>query len=135
MTDPVTDAAARQAQEDPFLRACVRCMLWSENDESDPETGGSPLDDNYWFEDVHATAVLRLAKDCQQFQTECAEDLLGLDEEQCGHDFWLSRNGHGAGFFDRDLGDRGDRLQEAAERFGNLTPYVAEGTIYFLEVQ
>lgn len=24
-----------------------------------------------------------------------------LSDEQAGHDFWLSRNGHGSGFFDR----------------------------------
>lgn len=31
-------------------------------------------------------------------------------EARAGHDLWLTRNGHGAGFWDRDLGELGDRL-------------------------
>lgn len=38
--------------------------------------------------------------------------------ECAGHDFALSRNGHGAGFFDRGMGELGDRLQDAARVYG-----------------
>jgi hypothetical protein len=42
--------------------------------------------------------------------------------EQAGHDFWLSRNGHGTGFWDRDSSYYGDHvrdwLQRKAEQFG-----------------
>jgi hypothetical protein len=34
--------------------------------------------------------------------------------EQAGHDFWLSRNGHGTGFFDRDYPEA-ELLQKLAE--------------------
>lgn len=33
-------------------------------------------------------------------------------EAQFGHDYWLTRNGHGAGFWDRGLGEVGDKLSE-----------------------
>lgn len=37
-----------------------------------------------------------------------------------GHDMTLTRNGHGAGFWDRGLGDIGDVLTEWAEHLGTL---------------
>lgn len=53
--------------------------------------------------------------------------------ELAGHDFWLTRNGHGAGFRDRELGELGDRLTKAAQAFGSAddhTPYDrGDGTV------
>jgi len=36
-------------------------------------------------------------------------------EAQAGHDFWLTRNGHGAGFWDGDWPETGDALTEASK--------------------
>jgi hypothetical protein len=49
-----------------------------------------------------------------------------------GHDFWLTRNGHGAGFWDGDLSeDVGNALTEAAKKFGECHLYVGDdGQIY-----
>jgi len=46
--------------------------------------------------------------------------------EQAGIDFWLSRNGHGSGFFDKtDFYNDGcaERFQKIAESFGSVTPF------------
>ena len=47
--------------------------------------------------------------------------------EQAGHDFWLSRNRHGAGFWDRDrtyyTEHVRDWLQRKAEQFGESDVY------------
>ena len=52
-------------------------------------------------------------------------------EDRAGHDFWLTRNGHGAGFWDRGLGDLGRRLSDAAEVYGSVDLYPGEdGRIY-----
>jgi hypothetical protein len=42
----------------------------------------------------------------------------GQDEEQNGHDLHLTAQGHGVGFWDRGLGELGERLTEAARKFG-----------------
>ena len=48
-----------------------------------------------------------------------------------GHDFWLTRCGHGAGFWDRGVGETGERLTKAAEKFGNVDLCVGDdGKIY-----
>ena len=41
---------------------------------------------------------------CRDFENACATleiDLRDYPAEQVGHDLWLTRNGHGAGFWDR----------------------------------
>jgi hypothetical protein len=49
-----------------------------------------------------------------------------------GHDFWLTRNGHGAGFWDGDWPkEAGDRLTKACEEFGEFDLYIGDdGMIY-----
>ena len=47
-----------------------------------------------------------------------------------GHDLWLTRNGHGAGFWDRGLDDLGERLSAAARSLGEAYSYIdAEGVV------
>ena len=42
------------------------------------------------------------------------------------HDFWLTRNGHGTGFWDGDYPETGDRLTELAKKFGECNLYVTD---------
>ena len=113
---------------DTFTTAYLTCALWSTNDESTPQ-GGKPLDTNYGIEDVAPDTLAQMAADCRAFQEENQTDIandLGL----AGHDFWLTRNGHGAGFWDGDWAN-GDRLTEASKRFGEFDLYVGDdGLIY-----
>lgn len=48
--------------------------------------------------------------------------------EQHGHDFALTRNGHGAGFWDRGYGAVGDRLTEAAQAYGEHSVLTDDGS-------
>ena len=53
-------------------------------------------------------------------------------EELFGHDFLLTRSGHGAGFWDRGLGPIGDRLSDEAHHFGETNLYRGDdGLLYF----
>jgi hypothetical protein len=69
-------------------------------------------------------AVAQAIAICHDFQTANADalgiyyDLSGRDEASAGHDFFLSRNGHGAGFFDRGREPVFDQLQDAARHYG-----------------
>jgi len=51
----------------------------------------------------------------------------GQSAEQCGHDLWLTRNGHGVGFWDRgyDLAI-GDALTRAAHLAGARDLYLGD---------
>ena len=48
----------------------------------------------------------------------------GIGWEQLGHDLWLTRNGHGAGFWDRGLGALGERLTETAKAMSEAYSFV-----------
>lgn len=106
-----------------FAEAYMDCALWSSMDED-----GNPLDDGRDLNDIHSDAQDQIRKECDDF-IDYASELLEeseLDPEQAGHDFWLTRNGHGAGFWDRGLGEVGDALSRAAKTFGSSDLYVGD---------
>ena len=96
----------------------TQCAAWSSTDEN-----GEPLD-SYQFSD---NAEKKMREDLDKFIEHCytlpnnvlIEYLkIGGTPEQFAHDFWLTRNGHGAGFWDRGLGEIGDILTKASKTFG-----------------
>lgn len=63
-----------------------------------------------------------------------AEKLLeetGASDSQHGHDFWLTRNRHGTGFWDRGYGPVGKELTEISHRFGEVEVYPHRGRLHF----
>jgi hypothetical protein len=115
---------------DTFLDAYVECALWSSMDESD-DRGGEPMDANYTADDIGPATLKEMRNDCQAFMTANRADI-GDRFEQAGHDYWMTRNGHGAGFWDGDWSDEaGKRLTEAAHADGSYDLYVGDdGVIY-----
>jgi len=133
-----SDAYTRHANErlalysklDPFTRAYLECALWSSTDESTSQ-GGEPMDANYSIEDIEPATIDHAIDECKRFQ-EQAGDLIVPDLGRAGHDFWLTRNGHGAGFWDGDWPEEdGDKLTELSKQFGEYHLYVSYlGSIY-----
>lgn len=85
-----------------------------------------------------AEASLQIALDCRAFieanreSLEQAAAVPGYSWSHAGHDFWLTRAGHGAGFWDGDIGDIGDRLTDASKAAGEVWPYIGDdGLIHF----
>ena len=115
-----------------FLEAYIIAALWSTNDESN-EAGGYPLDQTYGIEDLAPKTLAKMEADCTKFQAD-NKDLLEaskMDDEQAGHDFWLTRCGHGAGYWDRGLEEVGDQLTAACDKWGSVDLYVGDdGRIY-----
>jgi len=136
MTHPA-DAFPRLYGE--FRDAYVAAMLWSSNDESTPE-GGEPFDANYSESDLAPEAIETIETDCRAFFA-AHSDLFtpehclrrnSTEEAQAGHDFWLTRNHHGSGFWDGDWAEPAAQiLTDAAHAFGELNPYLGDdGRIY-----
>lgn len=46
-----------------------------------------------------------------------------MTPDQIGRDFWLTRNGHGVGFWDRGFGELGEKLSNVAKYFGECYAY------------
>jgi hypothetical protein len=113
-----------------FTDAYLETALWSSTDESD-ESGGQPLDDNYSIDDIEPGVREKLEEEALAF-LEANEDDIGDELEQAGHDFWLTRNGHGAGFWDGDWPEpAATRLTDASKVYGGVDLYVGDdGQIY-----
>lgn len=83
-------------------------------------------------------AIKKAKEDCADFQKanatdlELYQELRGKGLEYAGHDFYLSRCGHGAGFFDRDDDPVFNRLQAAAKVYNSVYHEVYHGWIYEL---
>ena len=125
---------------DEFTHGYKVAALWSSTDMDSDE----PLDqldpEPEWSEE----ALKKIKEDCEKFCEEQESDLIDYMLERvydpshgpvighAGHDFWLTRCGHGVGFWDRDLDELGDRLTEACEPYGNLDPYVGDDGLLYL---
>lgn len=72
---------------------------------------------------------------CDEFRALVADaelDVSALTDDQMGVDLWLTRNGHGAGFWDRGLGELGDKLTDLAHSMGGHESYEGDDhMIYF----
>jgi hypothetical protein len=113
---------------DKFTTAYIECALWCSTDNSD-DSGGEPLDKNYGIGDIASATLERMAKDCKAFQEENRGvlDACGLSLEQQGHNFWLTRNGHGTGFWDRGLPeDISKTLSDASRAYGSFDLYIGD---------
>ena len=109
-----------------FTTAYLECALWSSTDDE-----GNPLDDNFGIEDISEGSIQEATADCDAFQADNALLLEGMSDEQAGHDFWLTRNRHVAGFWDRGLGETGRKLTDSAHSYGSSDPMVEnDGKIY-----
>lgn len=99
------------------------CALWSSI-----EDNGDPLDANYDIQDIAPDTFAKMREDIKDFVKANRSDLIasGQDDAQIGHDFWLTRNRHGAGFWDRGLGAVGSRLTDASHVYGEVYLYVGD---------
>jgi hypothetical protein len=80
--------------------------------------------------DLTIEAIDQMFKDWSSFASLNANDIEG-DECQAAHDFWLTRNGHGSGFWDGDWDDAvGERLTKSAVSFGQAILSLEDGKIY-----
>lgn len=117
-------------KRDEFTTAYLTAALWTSTDETNPEQGGAPLDQNYSIEDIDAATLDEMTADCEKFQALLGKLIDDMNvkyrggaayscEERAGHDFWLTRNGHGAGFWDGDWTEpAATKLTDAATAFG-----------------
>lgn len=133
---------------DDFVKHYLIAALWSSTDNNE-----EPLDGAYDIDDLAPETLAAAIADCERFQTVSAElladayimyDALGLSyhpdagsAQACaGHDFWLTRCGHGIGFWDRGFNDLGDQLTALVGYCTEFPPvelYVGEdGKIYHM---
>jgi hypothetical protein len=90
------------------------------------------LDDHFDIEDFSVESLIKARADVDQFFKRIqTAGLLGqareyYDDSHIAYHFWLTRQGHGAGFWDGDYGDIGDQLAHIADLSGDVIYLVGE---------
>lgn len=113
-----------------FLQSYLECAIWSS---THPDTE-EPLDSEFSVDEIADESFEKAKADCVAFiwahRTELA--MCRLTAERAGHDFWLTRNGHGAGFWDEGLGRLGDFLTRECKAYGSCDLYPEDdGALHF----
>jgi hypothetical protein len=110
----------RQFMKSEFAAKYAETALWSSVNDDE-------ITDEHGILDIHPYTLTKMYSDCLEFEIKHArliERLQARHDEatttQIAHDFWLTRCGHGVGFWIRGYGVIGDLLTEAAETFGNV---------------
>ncbi len=153
MTEAVTEIVAETEFEglEEFFDAYIEAALWSSMDNAD-DSGGESLDKNYGEGDIAHETLARMKADCVAFLNhKLGGKLIAIAERleadgkwslpggvECsvmayaGHDLWLTRSGHGCGYWDGDW-PKGlaEGLDKLAKEFGEFTLYIGDdGLIY-----
>lgn len=107
---------------DAMTRAYLECALFTATNEK-----GCQLEkDGFSVDDFSLDAEEKAKSQVDDFRNGAGSLLDGMTPEQAGHDFWLTRNRHGAGFWDRGLGEVGRKLTDLAHAYGESNVYVGD---------
>lgn len=109
-----------------IIRQYIASALWSSNDDA-----GDPLDDGRDHTDVDPATVQTMRDECAAFFRANRRQLRETsgDLGQHAHDFWLTRNRHGVGFWDRGYGPIGETLTQAAQVYGEVDLFVGDDNL------
>jgi hypothetical protein len=120
-------STTRTLMTEEALDQYIATALWSSID-VDPATGETiNLDDGYELADGVASYLsVELADFLSDPTVQGLIAQTDMDLEQAAHDFWLTRNHHGAGFWDRGLGAAGDELTRLAQVYGGCDLYLGD---------
>jgi len=99
--------------------AYLQAAIWADLTIDDK---GTP-DDEATLNDIAPESLAEADTLCRAFADKHAGDIDGWDA-RAGHDLWLTRNRHGAGFWD------GDGPEPAATRLTDAAHALGEATIY-----
>ena len=125
---------------DDFLDAYLECAVWSELDDSEE---GRPLTDRFTRLDFSNAGFVQATRDCRAFLDRAEKWIVDryfkyvtaehTTVAQAGHDFWLTRSGHGCGFWDGDWREPARTiLTNLAKSFNDLSIIVGDDNkLYF----
>lgn len=123
-------AAADAAGEglDVFTRSYIAAAYWTDTGDDEQPDSETPM---------AVESIVAAKLDCAHFQQHVGAWLElayaeGYTPEQAGIDFWLTRNHHGSGFWDRGL-ECGERLTEATDDYGSCDLYEGDDGLLYLE--
>jgi hypothetical protein len=104
------------SKERAFVEQYFESVIFTEEGSDDFEMYGPELDEDF----IRESTI-----DCLAFYSNIGCFLNDENHTQAAHDFWLTRNGHGTGFWDRPevYGEHhAKRFTELSEAYGEAYP-------------
>ena len=115
-----------------MVESYLRTALWTWPDADGRAPFAEKADDVDVCQVFDLRSIVQATDDCRSFceyvedvahsgtvdDTAARQALAEMDPAQAGTDFWLTREGHGTGFWDRGLDAAGRCLADAARTFG-----------------
>ena len=118
-----------ESEFETFFQQFIATALWCSSDiNSDSDI--SLQDQNYSINNIDSKSLESLKTDCRRFFDD---NYSKIKDDLCkaGHDFWLTSNHHGAGFWDGDWEKEiGQELTEESHKYSEHTFYVNNGVVY-----
>jgi hypothetical protein len=148
----MTTESTLTIEMEDIIDGYVTALLWA-NAWQDSESEGEPelaegAHHEYDLSSFSESDQASIREDVEAFVVSNAEDIAEWVRRKCdgytysdtselrdiargvGHDFLLTRSGHGAGFWDRGMGELGDWLSAAARPFGDTNVLItADGPV------
>jgi len=116
-----------------YLEAAEWCGIHDANEDAEEMASERDVDFTWDRDTAHEAAM-----DCLDFLATAPEGGIPeyghpvySDANLAGHDFWLTRNGHGAGFWDRGLGDLGKALTEHCKPYGEVCLFAGDDDVIY----
>jgi len=112
---------------DIAFNSYLECAVWDSVES---------MDDTLGIDDFNSDTIVAMRKEfndfCAQVETLELVDLPDfISDEMLGYDFWMTRSGAGAGFWDGDWGSLGSELTDMSQTFGKRDLYIGDdGEIY-----
>lgn len=117
-----------------LTRSFIETLVWLTHDEDAPDCAADL---------IAPESLERIKVDCAKFgenNQESIDNVSAVDTdfegdawEQAGHDFCLTRNGHGVGFWDGDWPEPwATALDKSAKSFGELGLYRGDDGLYYV---
>ena len=118
----MTDCILLTGDELDFVHAYLEAVDFTETGDTEQPPIGSELTDDFERASIiDCLAFYQRIKVYLPYEEARQSDPLTTPAAQAGHDFWLTRNGHGAGFWDGDWQKYGEMFTKIAQSFGEVT--------------
>jgi len=136
-----------------IINSYLNCAIWTDEenlkeDDDNMNRETYKMDKEYWDEseikelisnpnlNIHnfdEDSVIKTYLDIKKFLNLVGSAVNDIDESDIGYDLWLTRNHHGAGFWDRGYDVKiSDILTKTAESLGTAHLYIGDNGILYI---
>ena len=111
---------------DDIVDDYLGCALWTSEEQNDDLDGKTIHDFSYESRELAKSEM-------KWFVTVAGDALDDMSDDQIGHDIWLTRNGHGSGFWDRGYDEDVEKILVKLSKELEFTDiYVGDDDLVYL---